>query len=161
MLLKTRPKVWNRGLPADDVAAVTDFVVAEIESGGYDLVVFTTDFLEGGDCGVFALDSTPWSDPTKPVALVPYREYLTIDTNGEGCDIHSTIREAFPGLSSKRSSRTIETIKSKSTGKESDLLFLRKQVDDGELGKNRRHCMHRSTSPTHRPTTTPMHPVAP
>ena len=133
------------------MAAVTDFVVAEIESGGYDLVVFTTDFLEGGDCGVFALDSTPWSNPTKPVALVPYREYLTLTTSGLGCDVHSTIREAFPGLSSKRSSRTIETIKSKSTGKESELLFLRKQVDDGELGIDN----------TTRPAPAPHHPTIP
>jgi hypothetical protein len=120
----TYDKKWNRGLPDDSMTQVVDRVLTEIKSGQYSMVVFTHDYLEASDCGVFAIDATPWSDPKKPIALVPYSEYLTLTSNGAGSDIHRTIRDAFPGLTGKSSQRTTEEVCGAKT------LFLRKQVDD-------------------------------
>eukprot|EP00928_Gymnodinium_smaydae_P008642 TRINITY_DN13143_c0_g1_i2.p1 TRINITY_DN13143_c0_g1~~TRINITY_DN13143_c0_g1_i2.p1 ORF type:complete len:342 (-),score=63.60 TRINITY_DN13143_c0_g1_i2:364-1272(-) len=118
-------KGWNRGLSGSNMQAVASRAVAEISSKKYDLVVITKDYLEPAEDGggVFPLDRKPWSDHTKPIALVPHSEYLTFTTAGPGADVHRDIRAAFPGL----------TTNGKSPSAEVDgvpLIILRKQVDD-------------------------------
>ena len=118
-------KVWNRGLDGKGMERVSARVVKEIESGGYDLIVFTYDYLEksnGEEKGVFALDATPWSDPKKPIALVPYGSYLTINAGGLGTNVSERIRKKLPEVTNARGPEG--KVKGQRT------MYFRKQVDD-------------------------------
>ena len=118
-------KVWNRGVDAAAFASCAGRVVAEVRDGDYDCVVFTSDYLErrdGDEKGVFALDTTPWSDPNKPVAKVPFEDYLTFAAGGPGTDISHRIRGAIPAVTNRAGPRGA------ACGK--PVLYFRKQVDD-------------------------------
>ena len=118
-------KFWNRGLDDADFARVCARIVTELRDGSYDLVCFTYDFLEksnGEEKGVFALDATPWSEPAKPIALVPYASYLTINAGGMGTDVSRRIRDELPEVTNARGA--IGEV----CGKRA--LYYRKQVDD-------------------------------
>ena len=118
-------KVWNRGLAAKPFSQVTDRVVKELQSGQYDLVVFTYDYLEksnGEEKGVFAIDDTPWSDPKKPIALVPYGSYLTINAGGLGTNVSERIRSVLPEVTNARGPDGIVN--------GMPAMYYRKQVDD-------------------------------
>jgi hypothetical protein len=119
-------KVWNRGLDGVSFEKVCARVVEELRSGAYDHVVFTYDYLEradGEEKGVFALDSTPWKDPTKPVAFVPYSRYLTINAGGLGTNISRNIRKALPEVTHARGAEGNDVCGTPA-------LYFRKQVDD-------------------------------
>ena len=119
-------KVWNRGLDGAAFAKVCERVVTELQSKAYDLVVFTYDYLErsdGEEKGVFALDATPWSDPAKPVALVSYGQYLTINAGGLGTNVSRRIRKALPEVTHTRGAEGNEVCGVPA-------LYFRKQVDD-------------------------------
>jgi len=119
-------KVWNRGLDGASFGRVTDRVVKEIKVGGYDFICFTYDYLEkstGDEKGVFPLDKTPWSDPKKPVALVAYGKYLTINAGGCGTDVSGRIRRELPEVTNARGADN--------TVLGTPCLYIRKQVDDG------------------------------
>ena len=119
-------KVWNQGLDGDAFGRVCSRVVTELRSMQYDLIVFTSDYLErsdGEEKGVFALDSTPWSEPTKPVALVAYDKFLTFSAGGLGTNISRRIREQLPEVTNARGSEGNEVCGV-------PCLYLRKQVDD-------------------------------
>jgi len=118
-------KGWNKGLPGEAMDTVAARAVTEIQSGEYELIVFTTDYLERSgaeELGVFPLDKTPWSDPTKPVALVGYDKYLTIAAGCPGVDISRRIREKLPDVTSANGKE--------GTANGTPALYLRKQVDD-------------------------------
>jgi hypothetical protein len=119
-------KVWNRGLDGEAFGKVCARVVEEVRSGAYDHVVFTYDYLEradGEEKGVFALDSTPWKDPAKPVAFVPYSHYLTINAGGLGTNISRNIRAALPEVTHARGAEGNDVCGTPA-------LYFRKQVDD-------------------------------
>ena len=107
------------------ITKVCERVNTELSGGAYDAVVFTYDYLErsnGEEKGVFPLDDTPWSDPKKPVALVPYASYLTIQAAGLGCDIARQIRGAHPEVTNARAAW--------GTVRGTPALYFSKQVDD-------------------------------
>ena len=76
----------------------------------------------GEERGVFPLDNSPWTDTKKPIALVPFASYLTINAGGLGTDISHHIRSALPEVTNARGP----------TGKVcgTPALYFRKQVDD-------------------------------
>ena len=121
----TYNKGWNVGIDGDAFARVTDRVAAEIRSGSYDLIVFTYDYLErsnGEEKGDFPLDSTPWSDPKKPVACISYEQYLTIQAGGLGADISRNLRSTLPEVTNGRGEwGTVHGTRT---------LYVSKQVDD-------------------------------
>jgi len=118
-------KRWNRGLEEANFARVAARVVRELRDGTYDCAVFTHDYLEkrnGEEKGVFALDDTPWADPTKPVAMVPYGDYVTFDAGGLGTDISERIRAELPEVTNARGPcGTVNGVPA---------LYFRKQADD-------------------------------
>jgi len=104
---------------------VTSRVVKEIESNKYDAIVFTYDYLEksnGEERGVFPLDDTPWSDAEKPITMIPYARYLTINAGGLGTDVSRHIRTSLPEVTNARGP-VGEVCGTK-------CLYFRKQVDD-------------------------------
>jgi len=119
-------KVWNRGLDGVEFGRVAARVVKELQSGLYDLVVFTSDYLErsdGEEKGVFALDDTPWSEATKPVAHVSYHHYLTINAGGLGTNVSRRIRAVLPEVTNARGAEGSEVCGV-------PCVYVRKQVDD-------------------------------
>ena len=118
-------KVWNRGVGAAAFGAVASRCVSEVRDGDYDLIVFTSDYLErrdGEEKGVFALDATSWADPDKPVARIPFDNYLTFTAGGLGADISHRIRKELPAITNTNGPM------GEACGK--PVLYFRKQVDD-------------------------------
>eukprot|EP00933_Yihiella_yeosuensis_P024696 TRINITY_DN19142_c0_g3_i1.p1 TRINITY_DN19142_c0_g3~~TRINITY_DN19142_c0_g3_i1.p1 ORF type:complete len:332 (+),score=61.91 TRINITY_DN19142_c0_g3_i1:196-1191(+) len=82
-------KGWNRGLNGAQMTSLAKQLDVEIAKGAeaWDLIVYTYDYLDPSSLGVFRLDDKSWNDPSKEIALVPFKEYLTIVAHNPGSEV--------------------------------------------------------------------------
>ena len=105
----TYDKGWNKGLNGDDFERISNNIATHINSGDYDVIVFTFDYLEPdtdvypdmNERGTFPLNNQSWGDKNKPITLVPFGEYLTLQAGGKGTEISRRIIEKVPGVTNR------------------------------------------------------------
>eukprot|EP00933_Yihiella_yeosuensis_P024695 TRINITY_DN19142_c0_g2_i1.p1 TRINITY_DN19142_c0_g2~~TRINITY_DN19142_c0_g2_i1.p1 ORF type:complete len:360 (+),score=59.52 TRINITY_DN19142_c0_g2_i1:83-1081(+) len=116
-------KGWNRGIDGDQVKALAKRVNAELDKGAeaWDLIVYTYDYLDPESLGTFPLDDKSWTDPSKEIALVPYKKFLTIVAHNEGAEVDDKLA---PHPHCLKHGHGIFKVNS------TNILCFRKQVDD-------------------------------
>lgn len=117
----TYDKVWNRGISSDAIDKVVLGVDKLIEKENWDLIVYTYDYLDPDNLGVFPLDGKAWSDEEKEITFVPYGEFLSITVGNPGAEINRKL--AFHP-------RCLEHGSGKFTVNGKQVLCFRKRVDD-------------------------------